>query len=1069
MMKKLTYLFLCIFVCIGFVSAQTTAVRGVIISVEDNEPIIGASILVKGTTVGTVTDLDGGFVLNVPSSAKTLVVSYIGMTTQEVAVASNVRVLLQSDTQNLDEVVVTALGISKEKKALGYAVQDVKAEDLAKGANTSFAGALQGKVSGVQIASSSGMPGASSKITIRGSRSFSGDNTPLYVIDGMPIASTPELDTGNSVTGADYAGRAVDIDPNDIESINILKGQAASALYGMRASNGVIIITTKSGKGVKVGKPQITFTSNVSFDKPSTKFEYQKKYAQGTNSGGFNPNASTSWGPLISDLANNPAYGGNTDNKYTQQFGKKEGQYYVPQRELAGLDPWATPQAYDNVNDFFETGVTWSNNINITQAMEKGHYSFSIGNSTQDGIVPNTGMDRYNARMAAETQLHENWKTGFSGNFVASTIKKSTGANNGLVATLYGAPSSYDLAGIPNHIQGDPYTQNTFRATSGFNGPYWNVEHNKNEEKNQRFFGNTFANYTTRLNTQNHKLDIKYQLGVDSYSTGYSDIFGYGHANKKGEINERNYSVIEANSLFTAAYSWNINTDMVLDVMVGNELVQKKRKYVRAQGLDFNFPGWNHMDNATTQKSFSTLKHTRTVGNFYNVSFAYANMLYFNTTGRQDVVSYMPRNNRTYFYPSVSLGWIATEYEPLKNDVLTFAKIRGSFAEVGMGEDYYDSYYTLPSYSGGFYSGNPIMYPLNGVSAYTQSLSVYDPSLKPQNTRSWEIGTDLTFLNGLFSINYTYSRQNTSDQIFAVPIARSTGSAELITNGGKVHTDAHEVTLAINPINTKNFKWDFSFNFSKIDNYVDELADGVESIMLGGFVDPQVRLQKGEKFPILYGTTFARNDDGQIIVDENGLPTYGPEGKIGDISPDFNLGFNTNFEIFKFKIAATFDWKAGGQMYNGSYNTANYYGTTKYSQELRDKPQFFFDRPAVKQNPDGSYSPNDIPVKAPDNNQYNEHSNAYYYLDLMSGISEAGVLDNDFIKLRELSISYPVWSKNGINVNLSTFARNILIWTKLKGGLDPESSQGNNNMAGGFERFSLPGTTSFGFGVNVKF
>ena len=282
-MKKLTYLLFCLFLGIGLATAQTTKVTGTVISADDNEPIIGASIVVKGTMVGTVTDFDGAFSLDVPSSAKTLVVSYVGMKSQEVAVQPVLNIRLTSDTQNLSEIVVTAMGISKEKKAFGYAVQDVKSEELTQAANTNLAGALQGKVSGIDIAPSSGMPGASSKITIRGSRSFTGDNTPLYVIDGMPIASTSDVNTDNmntgSVAGTDYANRAVDLDPNDIESINILKGQAASALYGMRASNGVIVITTKSGRGAKKGKPQVSFSTNVAFDKIATLPELQSEFA----------------------------------------------------------------------------------------------------------------------------------------------------------------------------------------------------------------------------------------------------------------------------------------------------------------------------------------------------------------------------------------------------------------------------------------------------------------------------------------------------------------------------------------------------------------------------------------------------------------------------------------------------------------------------------------------------------------------------------------------------------------------------------------------------------------------
>ena len=528
MKKKLTSVLLFLALSAGVVSAQTSKVTGKVIG-EDGEPVIGASIIVKGTTVGTVTDFDGNFELEVPANGKQLVISYIGMKSKEVVVSPNVNVTLMSDTQNLDEVVVTAMGISKEKKALGYAVQDVKSDELTQGANTSLSGALQGKVSGIDIASSSGMPGASSKIMIRGARSFTGDNSPLYVIDGMPIASTADVNTdtmnNGSVSGADYANRAVDLDPNDIESINILKGQAASALYGMRASNGVIVITTKSGKGARKGKPQISFNTNLAFDKVSTLPELQTEYGQG-NEGAYNPYSGFSWGPSISDLANDPVYGGNVQNEYTEG-GLHNGQYYVPQRAAAGLDPWATPQAYNNAKDFFQTGVTWSNSVNVAQSFDKGNYSFSLGNTTSDGIVRSTGMDRYNVKLSGEAQLHDNWTTGFNGNFVTSKIKKQGTANDGVTATVYTAPISYTMAGIPSHIEGDPYTQNTFRENWIDDGN-WACDNNSFTERSQRFFGNAFLKYSTKFGTDNHKLDVKYQIGDDAYTTNYSDIYGYG-------------------------------------------------------------------------------------------------------------------------------------------------------------------------------------------------------------------------------------------------------------------------------------------------------------------------------------------------------------------------------------------------------------------------------------------------------------------------------------------------------------------------------------------------------------
>ena len=1067
MIKKCLFIafVLCTIVQVTF--AQTFTADGKVLSAEDGEPIVGATVRVTSSNVGTITNIDGLFSLDVPENS-TLTISYIGLKSVSLPAAKKMVINLAQDSENLQEVIVTAMGISRDKKALGYAVQDVKADEITKGANNSLSGALQGKVSGLEISPSSGMPGASAKITIRGSRSFTGDNTPLYVVDGMPIASTSDYSTEQSVTGADMSSRSLDIDPNDIESINVLKGQAASALYGLRASNGVIIITTKSGKNAPKGKPMISISTSASMDKTSVLPEYQTKYAQGgwvkADDGsyyiGYNPTASTSWGPLISELPNDPKYGGNTDNAYTQKYGMQNGKYYVPQRATAGLDPWVTPQAYNNIEDFFQTGYTWSNSVNIAQATDIMNYSVSLGNTTQEGIIPSTSMDRYNAKFSAEGKLNKNWTAGFVGNFVQSNISKQSTANNGIVATVYGSPASYDLKGIPSHKAGEPTVQNTYRSTTGFDAAYWAVENNKFTEKNQRFFGNAYLKYSTKFNSVNHKMDVKYQLGTDAYTSNNRDLWAYGHADGTGEIEVYGLTNTDFNSLLTANYSWTISDKWSFDAIIGNELIDTYVRTYYEYGQGFSSPGWNHMNNATSFVAEESFRRKRTVGNFASLSLSYNNMLYLNATGRQDVVSSMPRGNRTFYYPSVSAGFIFTEIEPLKNNVLTYGKLRASYAQVGQAGTYYDSYYSTPAYGSGFYSGTPIQYPYNGVTSYTPYFRVYDPNLKPQNTESYEIGGDFGFFNGLLSLGYTYSRQNVKDQIFNVPLAGSTGSSQYVTNGGSIHTDAHELNVTFNPIRKKNIDWSVSANFTKIDNYVDKLADGVESIFLGGFADPQIRAGIGYTFPVIYGQAFKRNENGDIVVDSNGMPQVGEMDVIGKVSPDFILGFSTSIDIYKFRLSATFDWKKGGQMYCGSYNTMGYYGTTQQSLELRESKGFLFERDAVKMNDDGTYSKNDILISGED---------AWDYLDIMSSISEGGVHNSSYLKLREVSLSYPVWNKKGVEVNLSLFARNILLWTELPGGFDPESSQGNTNMSGGFERFSLPSASSYGFGLNVKF
>ena len=1055
MMKKFTFILLCLVIGISTVVAQNTKVAGSVISADDGLPVIGASIVVKGTMVGTVTDYDGNFTLEVPSNGKVLIVSYVGMLTQEVPVSPNVRVVLKSDTQNLDEVVVTAMGISKEKKALGYAVQDVKGEKLTQAANSNLAGALQGKVSGLDIKPSSGMPGASSQITIRGARSFSGDNTPLYVIDGMPVTSTPDVDTdlqnNGSVSGADFANRAVDIDPNDIESINILKGQAASALYGIRASNGVIVITTKSGKGLAKGKPQISFSSNLSFDVIGRLPEFQKTYAQGA-SGKYSPTNSLSWGPKITDLPNDPTYGGNTSNAYTKEYGNHEGMYYQPQRAAAGLDPWTTPQAYDNAKDFFDTGVTWSNSINVAQALDKSSYSVSLGNTHQDGIIPSTGMDRYNVKVSAETKLHDNWTTGFIGNYITTAIDKAVTSGNGLLRTVYSAPPSYDLAGIPSHIAGDPYTQNSFRGA--FDQAYWAMDNNKFTENTNRFFGNAYANYKTKFGTTDHTLNVRYMFGVDSYTTDYVDSYGYGSntGGGKGQIENYGWTNATYNSLLTINYDWNINEDWGLNVVAGNEVIQSNRGKYYEYGTGYNFPGWNHIDNATTQSTSSEHWKKRTVGFFGNVSASYKNMLYLTVTGRQDYVSSMPRGNRAFFYPSVSAGFILTELDALKNDVVNHAKIRASYAEVGQAGDFRENFYSVPTYGGGFYSLTPILYPINGSNGYTPYYKIYDPNLKPQNTRSYELGTDLSFFDNLVTLNYTFSRQNVKDQIFDVPLASSTGAGKLVTNGGKLHTNVHEITLSFNPIRTRDINWDFGFNWTKMDNYVDELAPGVENISLGGYVTPQVRAAAGEKYPVIYGVGYKRDANGNRLVDENGLPIAGEAQVIGKVSPDFIMGFNTTLRLWDCTISAVLDWKQGGQMYSRTSGLADYYGVSKRTENREGT--IIFD--GYKE--DGTK--NDIGITGANAQQE--------YYSILNNIDESSIYDNSFIKLREVAVSYPVFKSNWMQVTLNVFARNVLIWAQVP-DLDPEASQGNKNMSGAFEDYSMPQTASYGFGVSVKF
>ncbi|MGL5317241.1 MAG: TonB-dependent receptor plug domain-containing protein, partial [Bacteroidales bacterium] len=471
-MRRLTFLLFSLILGIGLLHAQTK-VSGTVLSAEDGQPVVGAAVMAKGTTVGTVTDFDGKFHLNVPEGVKILKFTYVGMNPLEETVKPNMIVKMTSSSQDLDEVVVTAMGMKRDRKALGYAAQDLKSDQLNTEGTTSLASAIQGKLTGVDIRQSSGMPGASAQINIRGARSFSGNNQPLYVVDGMPISSEPDFSTGNSVTGANISDRSIDINPEDIESINVLKGQAASALYGIRASNGVIVITTKRGSK-NSSKPQISVSTNMSAEMVSRKFERQSVYAQGNSiSTGYNPSSSMTWGPKITDLPNDPKYGGNqnSDPQY-------KGMYYNPKMKDAGLTGWTTPQIYDNVSDFLGTGFTENTNLSVSQTKDKLGYSFGVSNSYQSGIVPSTGMNRWGARGLVDWQLTDEFKTGFSINYSNVNITSAPGANSGIMNVVYSAPSEYNLKGIPYNSPTDPTKQILFRATS-FNNPYWWAENDE--------------------------------------------------------------------------------------------------------------------------------------------------------------------------------------------------------------------------------------------------------------------------------------------------------------------------------------------------------------------------------------------------------------------------------------------------------------------------------------------------------------------------------------------------------------------------------------------------------------
>lgn len=1056
-MEKRLFMFLAgLFLSIGMAVAQTQ-VTGTVVSGEDGEPIVGASVKVSGTKTGTITDVDGKFALNVPEGTK-LVVTYLGMLPKTVnaSVSGAMKIKLDPDNKVLDEVVVTAMGITREKKALGYASQVLDAKDLNTSGTSSLASAMQGKLTGVDIRTSSGAPGASAQIVIRGARSFDGNNTPLYVVDGMPISSTPDFDTKASVTGADNASRTIDLNPDDIESINVLKGQAASALYGIRASNGVILITTKRGSKGST-KPVITFSTDLSAQTLSRKFEHQDVYAQGTTLSKYNPNTSMSWGPKIADLANDATYGGNTNNKYTNgDLTSHAGMYYNPKYAAAGLSGWATPQTHDNVGDFFKTGFTQNSTFNISQRKNDVSYSFSVSDTYQKGVIPSTGMTRTGARGAVDWKVNDQWKTGFSANYSSVKIKSAPGANSGIVNVVYSAPAEYDLKGTPYHKPGDPTSQILFRATN-FNNPYWWADNDEYSQHTNRVFGNAYAEYSPKLNWgKNYKIVFREQAGIDMYTSNNSEIAEVGSAkNTKGEVENIGTQNNIFNNLLTANFTakWGANEEWDFGFVLGNEFNHQYRRKWDYDGTGLAFYGQPTIGNTSSMDAHSDYHiQERTVGVFGQMSLSWMDMLFLTVTGRNDVVSTMPRGNRSFFYPSVSLGWIFTELPALKeNHVLSYGKLRLSYAQVGQAGQFYNNYMYVPVYGSGMYVYTPISYPLGGAKGYAPYYVKFDENLKPQNTSNWETGIDLGLFKNRVRVEYTLSYQDVRNQIFDVPTAGTTGYQALRTNAGQMTTLSHELSVNASVIDHANYGLDLGVNFTKITNKVKKLADGVESIMLGGFVEPQVRAQAGYTYPNIYGKAFKRTEDGQLLLNANGLPQgTAASVNLGECTPDFNMGFNLRAHYKQLSLSATMDWQKGGCMYNGTLLTMNYFGASKASLPYHE----------------GTMVAEGINEATGQKNTVQVSKQQYYMA--YNDVTEAGIFDTSFLKLRDVTLSYQFPKFAGINLSVYGFARNILLWAKLP-GLDPESSQGNGNMSGYFERYSIPNSSSFGGGFKIAF
>ena len=996
------------------VQQQGKTVRGTVTD-SNGEPVIGATIVVKDNpSQGTVTDIDGNYSITNISETTTLIFSFIGMRTQELSIGGQtiINVIMEEEAIGLEEIVATAFGIKKTQRELTYSTQQVGGEDLVKVKAPDLLSALQGKVAGVSINLTSGEVGRSPQVRIRGNRSLR-DNNPLYVIDGMPV---PGL---------------LDFDPNNIESINILKGPAASALYGLMASNGALIITTKSGEGFE-GKPTISFETHYSIDNVGYLAPLQRVYAQGEK-GVFKQDTWQTWGPKISEM-----------EPYVNQLGELE-----------------EPGSYENDKDFYETGNTFSNNVSFKNAGTFGNYIVSLGHTQQNGIIPNSKYNRTSALLGGQYVLSSKFKVNATLNFIDrySRDQRDQNDNDNYLRGLRDTPPSYNLKGKPYADPSNPAIQIYWRG--GQNNPYWLVNNNYRKINRTQIFGNMFLEYKL-----NPSLSLNYRIGMNRNIGEAENFDNMGTASAwrqippiGGRIGISKSVSTQINSNAFALYDKKINEVFNFNFVLGNEIINNNDRIVSGSGTDFIVQGWNNLVNTTHQTSSNSDGSNRTVGFYGNLNLGWKDIYFINASGRNDIVSNMPRGNRSFFYPSIGTSIVLSEAIPVLPKFISFAKLRATYAEVGQAGPRNVNNIGFAASSPGF------TFPYDGLSSYTLQGQRINPNLRPENTKSYEIGTDLRFINNRIILDYAYYKSISKDQIFSVPLAPSTGYSSELRNSGSIESSGHEVSLTIIPVSSRNFHWEFTSNFNKWESIVKELAPGIERINFTG----EIVAEAGYPFPSIIGRRQYRDpvSGERVFNDKTGLPMLDPELRIiGNPIPDFEMSFINSISYKNITLSAQVDWRSGGDSWMQSFNEGAVRGTgaVTLNRDILQDP--VGKKGSIKGGELVVTGDNDIPI----------YHNLDYYQALGGwNITQEQLQDQTFVRLREVNLSFDIPQKmlpKSFIKSASFYltGRNLFIITNSY--YDPEvlNTETGGNMVMGSERSNTPPQLrNIGFGLNINF
>jgi len=1128
-MKRLVlFLTLLLFASIQILQAQAVEITGTITSSEDGSPVPGASIIVKGTTIGTVSSSEGTFTLRVPADATELVVSFVGMKTQDIRIEgrTTIDIVMEPDILGLDEVVVTALGITRERKALGYSVQDVSGESIAQSKETNIVNTLQGKLAGVQITNADGGVASGSRIIVRGLASLTvgSNNQPLFVVDGIPISNSYSQ-PGAYGGGTDFGNAAMDLNPADIENISVLKGANAAALYGQRAVNGVVLITTKTGASKSQRGIGVSFESNWMWDNILVLPKYQNKYGQGSDEmfayvngryGGVADGVDESWGPPLDYIVQEEDLqpGGrlywtqDTDPAtavVSEPIPQTVGQIlvlpqwdspYDPETGVRTPTPWVSRP--DNIKNFFETGHRITQNLSLQGSSDVAHFRLSYSNMDVKGTMPNTDLKKNTVNLSAGYNVTRKLNVGGTVTYINNSsdniVQNGYDAQNPMqsLGQWFGRQINTEnlrkLAGVTDPITGFPMNWNH----SYHNNPYWVLHKELNSRNRDRIIGNINMNYQFT-----DWLSFKSIIGTDWYIEDRSQITAKGDVeDREGHYWAGSYrrNEMTANGAFTFEKDFGENFSLLASL--GGEINKYDYQYHSTSIPDLIVPDLYAVSNAAADATTGLSEtHREYQSVFGNVNLGFSDFLFLDFTGRNDWSSTLPVDNNSYFYPSVSLGAVITEALGVQSDIFSYAKLRASYAEVGGSASPYQL-------MGTFDADNPF----NGQPTLTYTNTIPPLGLKPQRKKSIELGADLKFLRNRLGLDVTLYKENTINQILNIAISRTTGFSSKTINAGNLQNKGVEVQLYASPVRTPDFNWDINVNWSANENLVVDLYEDMEYLYLySGSWNAQIHARPGEKYGILWGYAIVRENQEKVYYDEaktrlshilySGRPVVTTSGyyirsnartDLGCVYPDWFGGVNNAFQYKNVTASFLVDFRKGGVIYSITDWFGCYAGVLEKTAAVNDNGVNIREPVAdgggikvegvygyVDANGDVQFTDADgNDVSSPvENTTYANASNFYH--DYW-GKNEVSVFDASFVKLREVTLGYtfrnlPALQRVGIqSLNLSLIGRNLWIIHKNTPDIDPEINMGAGNYVG-METNAIPSVRSMGFNVKVNF